>query len=782
MNIKNRLGQKKYLARIYLWFASLILLMTAILSSIVYFNVQEKVFDNEYKNSSKLLAQTKYNIEYLDNMVRNLTLSTYINYDVRSLMYLKDDENFDSLNVINKLKSSVVWSNSFVHSVYIYNNNKQRYYSTFGQFFHQDTEWEKVLQSYGGAVPPLKPIIRDMDVSLDSEHLQTEKVLTYVMYELTDKQGRMDGAVIINIKLEWLFNNMKAINNVESDQLNRMFILNEKQKFLEVSQNLSEEGAELEALLSDKYQSISDSENYFSVNLDGTKYWAVFIPIENTGWVLFKTIPYNEAYSYLNKLRTSIIITTIIVLFVTLVVLFQVSKGIYRPIDKLVSQLRSSHLFGEEAATSKDEFIFLQDIYKYSANQLGQFHHEKISSQQRKKNRFLSKWVLNSLSVSQDEFELFRQDHKLPFRQEQMFKICVLKFDNYKELTEKGELERELLAFVVMNITTEILRQGCLVEAVDLLNDHLVIIIQENTSSELMEASIDTLLQECQTYLFQRYHLSITVALSVSVNDHTHLTTAYQQALYVSMYRFLAGKMSMLTQDYIIQLGQIPSMERVLELENQLLEQVRNTNYRGATDKLSNLLDEVKKLEYSDMMLSLLHTVNQFKYLVYEMNKIRKEPVKVNSILMSKELLEIETINEFQSKLMEVIYEVTRDNEVEGHYVSDDESKALRIEQLIDERYADLNLGSAEIANAIGVSPSKVGKIFKSYKQMTIPDYINRVRLEKAVEWMENSQLTIQEIIRRVGFENESYFYKVFKAKIGTTPREFIAKRAKERL
>ncbi|WP_308635559.1 helix-turn-helix domain-containing protein [Paenibacillus silvisoli] len=62
---------------------------------------------------------------------------------------------------------------------------------------------------------------------------------------------------------------------------------------------------------------------------------------------------------------------------------------------------------------------------------------------------------------------------------------------------------------------------------------------------------------------------------------------------------------------------------------------------------------------------------------------------------------------------------------------------------------------------------------------MSVPEYINQVRLAKAVEWMENSKLSIQDIMRRVGIENESYFYKLFKAKHGMTPREYIAGRSK---
>jgi YesN/AraC family two-component response regulator len=73
----------------------------------------------------------------------------------------------------------------------------------------------------------------------------------------------------------------------------------------------------------------------------------------------------------------------------------------------------------------------------------------------------------------------------------------------------------------------------------------------------------------------------------------------------------------------------------------------------------------------------------------------------------------------------------------------------------------------------------KLSKISKIHLGKSIPEYINQVKLHKAVEWMENSKLSIQEIMLRVGVENESYFYKLFKSKFGMTPREYMAKRTR---
>ena len=49
--------------------------------------------------------------------------------------------------------------------------------------------------------------------------------------------------------------------------------------------------------------------------------------------------------------------------------------------------------------------------------------------------------------------------------------------------------------------------------------------------------------------------------------------------------------------------------------------------------------------------------------------------------------------------------------------------------------------------------------------------------LGKAVEWMEGKKASISEIASRVGIENETYFYKMFKRRYGMTPRQYIFKK-----
>lgn len=65
-------------------------------------------------------------------------------------------------------------------------------------------------------------------------------------------------------------------------------------------------------------------------------------------------------------------------------------------------------------------------------------------------------------------------------------------------------------------------------------------------------------------------------------------------------------------------------------------------------------------------------------------------------------------------------------------------------------------------------------RFFKKHMNMTCVEYINNVRLEKAVELFEQGNTSILDVSLSVGFHNLSYFHRAFKRKYGMTPRTFI--------
>lgn len=91
--------------------------------------------------------------------------------------------------------------------------------------------------------------------------------------------------------------------------------------------------------------------------------------------------------------------------------------------------------------------------------------------------------------------------------------------------------------------------------------------------------------------------------------------------------------------------------------------------------------------------------------------------------------------------------------------------------------YIELNLSSIEnlepLAKVAGVSTGYLSHAFKSEVGCTIMQYIATKRCEKAADLLENSRCSIQDISNYVGYSDNNYFVKVFKARYHMTPSQY---------
>lgn len=84
-----------------------------------------------------------------------------------------------------------------------------------------------------------------------------------------------------------------------------------------------------------------------------------------------------------------------------------------------------------------------------------------------------------------------------------------------------------------------------------------------------------------------------------------------------------------------------------------------------------------------------------------------------------------------------------------------------------------------EIADAIGYTENYISSVFKAEMGITLPEYVNRRKIELAKRVLSNNTLSIAEISDRFAFSNPSYFSAVFKKVTGQTPAEYQGKMKK---
>lgn len=80
----------------------------------------------------------------------------------------------------------------------------------------------------------------------------------------------------------------------------------------------------------------------------------------------------------------------------------------------------------------------------------------------------------------------------------------------------------------------------------------------------------------------------------------------------------------------------------------------------------------------------------------------------------------------------------------------------------------------SELAELCFFSEYHFMRFFKKHMNMTCVEYINNLRLEKAVELFEQGNTSILDVSLTVGFHNLSYFHRAFHKKYHMTPLSFM--------
>ena len=95
--------------------------------------------------------------------------------------------------------------------------------------------------------------------------------------------------------------------------------------------------------------------------------------------------------------------------------------------------------------------------------------------------------------------------------------------------------------------------------------------------------------------------------------------------------------------------------------------------------------------------------------------------------------------------------------------------QALR--KIRDEYYMPLTL--QEVSGAANMAPKYFCRIFRKITGQTFVEYLNHYRIDRAVEQMYTSDKSLTEISLQCGFNELSYFSRIFRKYKGVSPREF---------
>jgi len=82
-----------------------------------------------------------------------------------------------------------------------------------------------------------------------------------------------------------------------------------------------------------------------------------------------------------------------------------------------------------------------------------------------------------------------------------------------------------------------------------------------------------------------------------------------------------------------------------------------------------------------------------------------------------------------------------------------------------------------DVADYVKLSHSYFSRLFKTEMSMTFTHYLNQVRIQQSKSLLLNENISLVDIALLTGFEDQSYFTKVFRKHVGISPGKFRAYR-----
>jgi two-component system response regulator YesN len=92
--------------------------------------------------------------------------------------------------------------------------------------------------------------------------------------------------------------------------------------------------------------------------------------------------------------------------------------------------------------------------------------------------------------------------------------------------------------------------------------------------------------------------------------------------------------------------------------------------------------------------------------------------------------------------------------------------------EFLGEKYHE-NINLNYVADLFFVTPPYLSRRFKEKTGITFGEYLEDIRMDKAQEYLINTEAPIADISERVGYQDPAYFAKVFKQKYHISPSEY---------
>ena len=158
----------------------------------------------------------------------------------------------------------------------------------------------------------------------------------------------------------------------------------------------------------------------------------------------------------------------------------------------------------------------------------------------------------------------------------------------------------------------------------------------------------------------------------------------------------------------------------------------------------------------------------QYRYepqIIHCEDGIPDDLIEISNLLSADYMKELEAYSLFYKLLQKLLTQMVQSN------ISTDKTLQIAIEYITENWNQNFSVG--DLAKKCCVSESTLYHLFQKELGQTPISLLNSIKINIAIEYLENSSCSIATISRLVNFHSENHFRKVFTEITGTTPLKY---------
>ena len=224
--------------------------------------------------------------------------------------------------------------------------------------------------------------------------------------------------------------------------------------------------------------------------------------------------------------------------------------------------------------------------------------------------------------------------------------------------------------------------------------------------------------------------------------------------------------------DYIDMLQDSYDLDHVSPTERRLIEDVISGDREHARTLLNETLRSIYHTAGQNFVMIRMHAIDLIALLSKALAENGMDPENVyrmsenamNEIMVSTDL------TDFSYRILEIL-----DSFVSSAFARYPQATSSAIKEaiiFISEHFNE-NISRQNVADHVAMNASYFSSLFKRIMGTSFSEYLTEKRISQAKMMLKHGNTAIAEIAAAVGYENQSYFSRVFKSQTGMSPNQY---------